>query len=299
MAVDNIARGMAAKALENQGGGGSSLPIANTATVGQTIKVAAVDGDGKPTEWEAGNVSWNDLEDKPFGEEVGVIEFTWDGDTTGLESVYANPMTFYKVSDIVLTADQLLGNTFTYLEGENADTVAVDETNLEEDSDGRVFVKHMSMNMVISVPVTLSSEGTTLTPGLWFVDIAAYSVRTSAVTYTGETIKTIDPKYLPAESGGSAEFIVNFTINLEDGSATADKTYEEILEASKTMLVRGVADLGEEGVIFPSFDIVSKEIGAQFSCFKTQSGFKPTLICFRVRASGAIELDMYQSWNVG
>lgn len=78
MAVDNIARGMAAKALENQGGDGSSLPIVNTATVGQIIKVAAVDGDGKPTEWEAGNVSWNDLEDKPFGfkDEVVVLPET-------------------------------------------------------------------------------------------------------------------------------------------------------------------------------------------------------------------------------
>lgn len=53
MAVDNIARGMAAKALENQGGGGSSLPIVNTAAIGQTIRVSAVDDAGKPTEWEA------------------------------------------------------------------------------------------------------------------------------------------------------------------------------------------------------------------------------------------------------
>lgn len=53
MAVDNIARGMAASALKNQGGGGSSLPIVNTAAIGQTIRVSAVDDAGKPTEWEA------------------------------------------------------------------------------------------------------------------------------------------------------------------------------------------------------------------------------------------------------
>lgn len=53
MAVDNIARGMAASALKNQGGGGSSLPIVNTAAIGQTIRVSAVDENGKPTEWEA------------------------------------------------------------------------------------------------------------------------------------------------------------------------------------------------------------------------------------------------------
>lgn len=52
MAVDNIARGMAASALKNQGGGGG-ITVTNTATVGQTIKVSAVDENGQPTEWEA------------------------------------------------------------------------------------------------------------------------------------------------------------------------------------------------------------------------------------------------------
>lgn len=43
MAVDNIARGMAAKALENQGGGGgtggSSLPEVTTADNGKFLRV--------------------------------------------------------------------------------------------------------------------------------------------------------------------------------------------------------------------------------------------------------------------
>lgn len=77
MAVDNIARGMAAKALENQGGGGSSLPIVNTATVGQTIRVASVDDAGKPTEWEAvefpaGGGGWEVITD---------VEMSEDGDS--------------------------------------------------------------------------------------------------------------------------------------------------------------------------------------------------------------------------
>ena len=39
-----------------QGPAGPALAVTNTATVGQTIKVAAVDGDGKPTEWEAADM---------------------------------------------------------------------------------------------------------------------------------------------------------------------------------------------------------------------------------------------------
>ena len=77
MAVDNIARGMAAKALENQGGGGSSLPIVNTATVGQTIRVYAVDETGNPTEWEAvefpaGGGEWELIIDTTFTEAAGL-----------------------------------------------------------------------------------------------------------------------------------------------------------------------------------------------------------------------------------
>ena len=73
MAVDNIARGMAASALKNQGGGGSSLPIVNTATVGQTIRVSAVDEDGKPTEWEAVDMDggWELITDVTLTEDGG------------------------------------------------------------------------------------------------------------------------------------------------------------------------------------------------------------------------------------
>ena len=54
---------------------GASVPVIQTATVGQTVVVKAVDENGKPTEWEAadmggGDVSWNDLQDRPFGDVV-------------------------------------------------------------------------------------------------------------------------------------------------------------------------------------------------------------------------------------
>lgn len=85
MAVDNIARGMAASALKNQGGGGSSLPIVNTATIGQTIRVAAVDETGQPTEWEAvdmasggGEREWALIEEITLEKNVSKVEKTLD-----------------------------------------------------------------------------------------------------------------------------------------------------------------------------------------------------------------------------
>lgn len=96
MAVDNIARGMAAKALENQGGGGSSLPIVNSATVGQTIRVSAVDENGQPTEWEAvdminGASEWELINEATLTEDE-ISEITISEDSNGnpfeLSAVY-------------------------------------------------------------------------------------------------------------------------------------------------------------------------------------------------------------------
>lgn len=82
MAVDNIARGMAASALKNQGGGGSSLPIVNTAAVGQTIRVSAVDENGKPTEWEAVDmVSIPDVTAEDNGKFLRVVNGAWAAST--------------------------------------------------------------------------------------------------------------------------------------------------------------------------------------------------------------------------
>lgn len=81
---------------------GDKIPSPDVAEVGQVIAVKAVDENGKPTEWEAvdmtsggGSVQtdWNQtdetaadfLKNKPFGEvETGSDTVTWDGVTDGL-----------------------------------------------------------------------------------------------------------------------------------------------------------------------------------------------------------------------
>lgn len=86
MAVDNIARVMAASALKNQGGGGSSLPIVNTAAIGQTIKVFAVDENGQPTEWEAvdiesgGEKTWDRFSVELAEDETSYTYYCFGGD---------------------------------------------------------------------------------------------------------------------------------------------------------------------------------------------------------------------------
>lgn len=55
--------------------------------------------------------SWNDLTDKPFGEVAGGNVIKWDGNTEGMTEVsfpVAEGMTYYKVSDLTPSAEEIL-----------------------------------------------------------------------------------------------------------------------------------------------------------------------------------------------
>lgn len=48
------------------------------------------------------------------GDDSDTIRITWDGDTTGKESISGEDTTFYKVSDMIVTKDQLTGATVSF-----------------------------------------------------------------------------------------------------------------------------------------------------------------------------------------
>lgn len=64
--------------------GGGGITVTNTAAVGQTIKVSAVDENGQPTEWEAvdmasGGIDWQLVDSKTLPAENSVYELEWTG----------------------------------------------------------------------------------------------------------------------------------------------------------------------------------------------------------------------------
>ena len=69
-------------------------------------KVLTVDKDGRPT-WGEGQA----------GDDSDTISITWDGDTTGKESISDGNQTLYKVSDVALAADQFMGATVSISNG--------------------------------------------------------------------------------------------------------------------------------------------------------------------------------------
>ena len=187
-----------------------------------------------------GVTSWNDLTDKPFGDNAdGTVypmsgkyvegmgwsetveeSITWDGNTSGKESAIGG--LFYKVSDKVFTAEQLVGQTMTMVTaGGETITVTLDESVVRTlDSNGEIQVNIDGEVFIQSVPVASKN----FTTGLWFSceeDIGAY---VSGLFVTVETIHPIDQKFLPSA------FVVNFaTTDMQNW--TADKTADEIAAA--------------------------------------------------------------------
>ena len=76
------------------------IPDVTSKNAGKSL---TVDKDGRPT-WGEGQ----------SGDDSDAISITWDGDTTGKESISEEGTTFYKVSDMIVTKDQLTGATVSF-----------------------------------------------------------------------------------------------------------------------------------------------------------------------------------------
>ena len=80
---------------------------------GNTLK--SLGGEQVQTDWNQNDTTAKDyIKNRPGGYETG-FEITWDGDTAGRASATAEgaPFVWYKVSNEILTADQVIGATIT------------------------------------------------------------------------------------------------------------------------------------------------------------------------------------------
>ena len=176
--------------------------------------------------------SWNDLEDKPFGEETteGLVELTYDGDTEGYETAtmlgtdiqtgQTAEIQFAKVSEdisIFENFDNTITFKWTVNDAEWELTTAVNKTLGELAFDlrdsynclcieltGEGFTGYVPNAIVIAYDETDFSSGDfSFLPvsghfgskGVW-----VYApVQSMSISYNGTTtvVKKIDPKYLP------------------------------------------------------------------------------------------------------
>lgn len=156
-----------------------------------------------------GVTSWNDLTDKPFGEETTTVyepfSLTWDGNTEGLTH-FANRV--FKISDLVLTDEQIKTAQVTLSTGSttllaNSWSMMASTGDITEDytSWGHtcVFVRKSGVK----------AHGFTYPePGIYSENYRGYYVESLAISAPVEQTKTVvkklDMKYLPDNVGGAS-----------------------------------------------------------------------------------------------
>lgn len=158
---------------------------------------------------KVGVTSWNGLEDKPFGEEIKVVNeplnITWDGNTEGLVS--SSDGWLWKISDAVLTNEQIKSATIT------AGSESVSLSNVWEQlivgedvvcAEGFAFCRKSG-----------ASDGYSTYPEAGIYSISKDGAFVSSITttepveQTKTVVKPIDEKYLPdsVKGGGTASAI--------------------------------------------------------------------------------------------
>lgn len=163
--------------------------------------------------------SWNDLTDKPFGEETGVIfeETSLIIDENGVNNLDI---------EIPLVAGEMYRVTWN---GEVYNCVAKTVT-----SDGATIVFIGNPDGSSNEPFSVASYP----KELWESTLCKATIMTTTPSITvpicieGKVIKTLDPKYLPSGAGGGFDpYYVEIQVTGTDTPPIVDKTYDDIIGA--------------------------------------------------------------------
>lgn len=167
------------------------------------------------------------IKNRPGGYEEG-FEITWDGDTIGRVQATTEgiPYTWYKVSDKILTPDQVIGATITMVQHGVTEQFDVLDENISEKEFGYlvldfivlIAMKQGIFNMGganISIPET----------GIYFINVGG-------TTYTSSlsniTVHPFDDKYIPDTVARKDEIYTNYNHTMSitwDGNKDGKDTF--------------------------------------------------------------------------
>lgn len=160
-----------------------------------------------------------------------LFEIEWDGNTDGLISVDSSGAAYYRVSDVVLTHDDLIGATVEYSDGSNEVLTSGDVSDMSEDVTSGI-------GMVIAVRQDNSTADDMLFPlkGTYLLYDHGYHatrvIKQTIMPMADEFLPSIPADKLPAGGSSSGQLIVVvYNANLEGTIFAADKTYNEIRAA--------------------------------------------------------------------
>lgn len=197
--------------------------------------------------------SWNNLTDKPFGEEVTEGVITFDGNATGKTVAEIDGIPYVKMSDKLLTVDELVGSTIDVVlefgDENHSGQYVIEEGMVQEDYHNGIHEIQVFQIDAPSVRVLsgdIERYGVTTGDGTYFPAIVEsgmvdeglifYTRSVSCLTGEVETIKPLDEKYLPdsVKGGGGGTFVLRPTaeeLSKVNGGIMCTTNYDEMAKA--------------------------------------------------------------------
>lgn len=173
MAVDNIARGMAASALKNQGGGG----VSKASELDNDVPFVSATEQSLTEEQKA--QARENIGVENVLESIGGDTLTWDGNTDGLLTVDTDFGPIYKVSNVVPTIDDFANGVKLVLNDGTIDMI--DGNSIEVDPYGQI---NLSPDVFF---VTEEAVGKDI-DGVTFTEAGLYCVIVNGFHFTSLTI---------------------------------------------------------------------------------------------------------------
>ena len=215
---------------------------------GNTLKSSG--GKQVQTDWNQNDATAKDyIKNRPGGYEEG-FEITWDGDTTNRVSITAEGMPFawYKMSDKILTADDIIGGIVTEVNnGVSESFVLTSAAVVREDygvmtSDGMIILAAQQGTYVctiggfsISIPET----------GVYFTYMNSVGTTIYASSLSNITVHPFDDKYIPNTIARKAELDSRITgkeVILTSSTTDSTKKFKITVDDTGTIKATEVTD---------------------------------------------------------
>lgn len=180
-----------------------------------------IDTDEGPTGGGSGDsdiidisISWNDIKDKPFYEEGRQI-ISWDGNTEGLYYFTRYGLSYYLVSDVQPTLEEVQNHIVTGIEGgENfSGTLPIQDLGNEIELGIVVLI-----NYVYGVLRGDNGVDYDFFPGTYFLK-AADNTYTTSLVYGSTTVKPLDEKFIPAAIARISDIPTDYLTELPEDLA--------------------------------------------------------------------------------
>ena len=187
------------------------------------------------------------IKNRPGGYEEG-FEITWDGDTTGRVSATAEgmPLAWYKVSDKILTADQIIGATVTAVQNGVSRSFVV-TSDIVFRGDYGVIISE-AVIIIATKQGTFNMKGINVSipePGIYFANgsLGAYSSLTTSLSNI--ITHPFDDKYIPDSIVRKAELDSRITekeVILTSSTTDSMKKFKITVNDSGTLTATEIAE---------------------------------------------------------